>query len=131
MAFYGDCVVAAWPPGFSGTDHAEKAFKTAQLLVNDKNMVDSDGISIPIGVGIHTGPIYIGTVSALQGSFRDVSIFGSNVNLTARMASHAKASQALASADNIVAAGKNPDAYNHESVELKGFEKPVKVYTIA
>ena len=131
MAFYGDCVVAAWPPGFSGKDHAQKVFRTAQQLVNNKSMVDSKGEVIPIGVGIHTGPVYIGTVTALQGSFRDVSIFGNNVNLAARLASHASAMQALSTHENIVAAGKQSDSFKHESVELKGFDEPVEVYTIS
>ena len=131
MAFYGDCVVAAWPPGFSGKDHAAKAFKTAQQLVRDKNMVDSQGDMIPIGVGIHTGPVYIGTVSAMQGSFRDVSIFGSAVNLAARLAAHATARQALGTRENLESAGKRSDELKFETVELKGFENPVEVYNIA
>lgn len=131
MAFYGDCVVAAWPPGFSGNDHAQKVFKTAQQLVKDKNMVDSAGDPIPIGVGIHTGPVYIGTVTALQGSFRDISIFGNSVNLAARLASQASAMQALSTQENIVATGQKPDSYENDSVELKGFSEPVKAYTIS
>ena len=30
LAFYGDCIVAVWPPGFSGPDHAQMAVKAAQ-----------------------------------------------------------------------------------------------------
>ena len=130
MAFYGDCVVAAWPPGFSGQDHALKVFRTAQQLVTSKNMVDSEGEAIPVGVGVHTGPVYIGTVTALQGSFRDVSIFGNNVNLTSRLASHATAMQALGTREIITAAGKKPESFKTETVELKGFAEPVEVYTI-
>jgi len=131
MAFYGDCIVAAWPPGFSGKDHAQKVFRTAQQLVNNKNMIDQDGESIPVGVGVHTGPVFISTVSALQGSFRDVSIFGSNVNLTARLASRAASMQALGTKEHIIAAGGQPDTYPSESIELKGFDEAVDVYTIA
>lgn len=129
-AFYGDCVVAAWPPGFSGKDHAIKALATARQLVA-KDMRDSSGEAIPIGVGVHTGPVYISTVSALQGTFRDISIFGNNVNLTARLASQAKPMQALSSRETIVAAGEKPEAYSFESVELKGFSEPVDVYSIS
>jgi adenylate cyclase len=131
MAFYGDCVVAAWPPGFSGDNHAQKALQAATDLATDKNMLDTQGESIPVGIGVHTGKVFIGTVSALQGSFRDVSIFGSNVNLTARLASQAKAAQALGTAEHIIAAGKDPASFSHISMELKGFPDPVEVYTIA
>jgi len=131
MAFYGDCVVAAWPPGFSGSDHAQKALKTAQQLINDKDMVDSQGELIPVGVGIHTGPVYIGTVTALQGSFRDVSIFGNTINLAARLASHANARQALSTKENLIAAGKDTKSFKYETTELKGFAEPVDAYNIA
>ena len=96
-----------------------------------ENRIDKSGATIPVGVGVHTGKVFIGTVSALQGSFRDVSIFGSNVNLTARMASQAAASQALASAENISAAGKEPAGFKSQTVELKGFTEPVTIYAIA
>ena len=131
VAFYGDCIVAAWPPGFSGKDHAQKAFRTAELIVKSKNLVDAGGESIPVGVGVHTGSVYIGTVSALKGTIRDVSIFGSNVNLTARLASHAKAMQALSSREHILAAGRQPENYKSEKTELKGFDEPVEIYNIA
>lgn len=131
MAFYGDCIVAAWPPGFSGENHGLKAQQAAIDLVRNKNMIDSSGEPIPVGVGVHSGNVFIGTVTALQGSFRDVSIFGSNVNLTARLASQAAASQALGSAENIIASGKEPASFSSETVELKGFAEPVAVYTLA
>ena len=131
MAFYGDCIVASWPPGFSGENHGLKAQQAAIDLVQNKEMIDKKGETIPVGVGVHTGKVFIGTVTALQGTFRDVSIFGSNVNLTARLASHATASQALGSSENIIASGKSPAAFSYETVELKGFSEPVDVYTIA
>jgi adenylate cyclase len=131
MAFYGDCVVASWPPGFSGDDHAQKAQRAAIELVTNKQMVDGSGNPIPVGVGVHTGNVFIGTVSAMQGSFRDVSIFGSSVNLTARLASQAEPNQALASAENIQASGKALDSFSSQQVELKGFEEPVNIYSLA
>lgn len=131
MAFYGDCIVAAWPPGFCGEQHALKAQQAAIELATTKKMIDKSGETIPVGVGVHTGKVFIGTVSALQGSFRDVSIFGSNVNLTARLASQAAASQALASAENIYATGKEPASFKSQTVELKGFAEPVTIYAIA
>ena len=131
MAFYGDCIVAVWPPGFCGEDHALKAQRAATELARNNKLTDADGKPIPVGVGVHTSNFFIGTVSALQGSFRDVSIFGSNVNLTARMASRAAVSQVLGSAENIIASGGKPTSFNCETVELKGFQDPVDVYTIA
>lgn len=131
MAFYGDCIVAAWPPGFSGEGHALKAQQAAIELAKNKRMIDSAGESIPVGAGLHTGKVYISTVSALQGTFRDISIFGSNVNFTARLASQATASQVLASAENIHASGKELSEFNSQTVELKGFSAPVDIFTLS
>ena len=131
MAFYGDCIVAVWPPGFSGEHHATKAQRAAVEMARDNRLVGESGEKIPVGVGVHTGKIFISTVSALEGSFRDISVFGRNVNLTARMADKANAGEVLASADLISAAGGSPENFSSETVELKGISEPVEVYSIA
>ena len=130
MAFYGDCVVAAWPPGFSGTDHAVKALRAARNMANSANIIDASGEAIPVGIGVHTGKVFIGTVEALKGMFRDVSIFGQNVNLTARLASQAKASQALISEATIRASGIDAAGLESKTFELKGISEPVNAFVI-
>lgn len=130
MAFYGDCIVAVWPPGFSGEQHALKAQQAALALARENSLRGPDGNAIPVGVAVNTGNIFIGTVTALQGTFRDVSVFGSNVNLTARMAARAAMSQVLATAGNIIACGKNPADFPSEEVELKGFSQAQKIYRL-
>jgi adenylate cyclase len=131
MAFYGDCVVAAWPPGFSGKDHAEKALKAAREMSDNTNIVDENGEAIPVGIGVHTGKVYIGTVEAAKGLFRDVSIFGQNVNLTARLASTAKASEALVSEATMQAAGNTATDMENRTLELKGLSEPVTAFVIS
>ena len=119
MAFYGDCVVAVWPPGFSGPDHARKALATARNLRD----AFSTGSTVPAGTGVHTGPVFIGTVEAAQGTFRDISIFGHAVNVTARLASCAKAGQALASDASATSAGMS--VTDGETLQMKGMTEPV------
>lgn len=128
-AFYGDCVVATWPPGFCGEDYAEKCFTTAQKLAN-YSIKDQEGKTIPVGIGAHAGKMYISTVSAAKGLFRDVSVFGENVNLTARLASQAEASEALISEELLKLSGNKTDELQVKSVNLKGFEKPVMTYSL-
>ncbi len=116
MAFYGDCVVAVWPPGFVGPNHAEKALAAARML-SETFDVESH---IPAGTGVHTGPVFICTVAAGEGTFRDVSIFGHSVNVTARLAGEAPAGKALASIDAL--GGGEADA---KAFALKGISSPV------
>lgn len=119
MAFYGDCVVAVWPPGFAGPDHAAKAIAAARALSKEETKD-----AIPIGVGAHTGPIYISTVQAAQGLFRDVSIFGHAVNVCARLSANAAPFKAVVSETTLSAAGVNAGPF--QDYTLKGVEEPVK-----
>ena len=119
MAFYGDCVVAVWPPGFSGPDHAQKAVATARAL----RATFGEDDDVPAGTGVHTGTVYIGTVEAGKGTFRDISIFGHDVNVTARLATAAKAGQALASNANAIPAGLSMS--DAQTLEMKGMTEPV------
>lgn len=122
MAFYGDCVVAVWPPGFSGPDHADKALAAARALIAP-GVFATVPDQITAGVGLHRGPVYISTVQAAKGLFRDVSIFGANVNLCARLAGAAAGGQVLAS-DATAAKGATED------LTLKGFDAPVRAVRI-
>lgn len=121
LAFYGDCVVAVWPPGFSGPDHAAKAVKTAGEIAAQAG---TGAEAVPVGVGVHCGEVYIGTVQAAQGLFRDVSIFGVEVNVTARLAAIAGAGEAIASGDILGKAGRKNTALT--SHDLKGISRPVE-----
>jgi adenylate cyclase len=129
LAFYGDCVVAVWPPGFSGAQHAQKCLHAARKLAQLR-MTDPEGQSIPVGVGVHTGKVFISTVAALQGSFRDVSIFGRNVNVTARLASNAQAFEALASVELMQAASAEVSGLESQSLQLKGIAEPVTAFGV-
>lgn len=120
MAFYGDCIVAVWPPGFSGPDHAQKALAAARAVSAQARGGDEP---IPVGVGVHTGEVYIGTVQAAKGLFRDVSIFGVEVNKTARLASEAGAGDAISSAACLAKAGQSGEM---TSYTLKGISEPVE-----
>lgn len=117
MAFYGDCVVADWPPGFAGPDHAKKALAAARALAHGGTG------AVPAGTAVHCGPVYISTVQAAKGLFRDVSIFGAEVNLTARLAAQARPGEALATLAVLRAAGE--DGLDTEPFALKDFDLPV------
>lgn len=121
MAFYGDCVVAVWPPGFVGPDHAAKAIRAARDL---SAAFDAES-HIPAGTGVHSGPVYICTVSAGEGTFRDVSIFGHTVNVTARLAGAAAPGRALASTDVL-----GPGVSGATPLTLKGIDTPVSAVAL-
>jgi adenylate cyclase len=129
MAFYGDCVVAVWPPGFCGKEHAAKAVSCANKLA-DTFAKDSLLAPIPVGVGVHSGTVFMGTVQAAKGLFRDVSVFGADVILTSRLAAEAKAFQVLISDVCWQHSGESLVEHASAFVSLKGFDEPVKTYRL-
>lgn len=124
MAFYGDCIVATFPPGFCGPDHAQKAMAAAKALCR----IEGEGAA-PVGVGVHSGPVFIGTVQAAKGLFRDVSIFGHTVNICARLAANAPAHGAIISEACFAAAGQDAPPETEEFI-LKGVSETVRAATI-
>lgn len=130
MAFYGDCIVAVWPPGFTGPDHSTKAVSAAKALVETFEKKSETDHPIPVGIGCHTGNIYIGTVQANKGTFRDVSVFGQDVILAARLAGKAQANEALISDEcwKRSAVGNLPE--NLRQMSLKGLEEAVTAHSL-
>jgi adenylate cyclase len=116
----GDEVVGLYPPGFSGKDHAKLAIRASQLILQANS-------SIPVGIGVHTGVAYIGTMGGAENSIMDVRALGDNVNITARLCSKASTGEALLSEAVCARAGLAFDVLEHRHVELKGKREPVDV----
>ncbi len=121
----GDEVMGLYFPLFTGPNHAGAAVQAAQELLRVTGHSDKGGPWLPIGVGIHTGLAYVGTVSGAEGTVTDVTALGDNVNITARLASKAGAGEALISDVACIAAGLNLEHLEHRQLELKGKSEPV------
>lgn len=125
--FVGDEVIGLYFPLFAGKNHAGMAIQAAQELLRVTTQADETHQVLPIGVGVHTGVAYVGTVSGTEGSVKDITALGDNVNITARLASRAGAGEALVSEAAYIAAGL--DLWNTEQrqLELQGKSEPVSV----
>jgi adenylate cyclase len=82
---------------------------------------------LPIGVGVHTGIVFFGTVSGSEGSVTDVAALGDNVNITARLASKAAPGEALISDAAYSSAGLDLGDLEQRQLELKGKSEPISV----
>jgi adenylate cyclase len=129
IEFIGDAVAAIYPPGFCGPEHARKAIAGAEGILRGK-IPSADGLELPIGVGVHTGTVFIGTVAGAEGGYHDVQPLGDNVNVAARLSSMAAPTQALISEAAFVAAGCNPAGLHTRKLELKGRTAPITAYAI-
>ncbi|WP_439154214.1 adenylate/guanylate cyclase domain-containing protein [Yoonia sp.] len=126
LQFQGDAVIGVWPPGFSGKDYASKAVNGGMKLPRAIERTPFNGSALPVGTAIHTGRAYLSTVASLNGDMQEVSAFGFDVNVAARLASSAKAGEVLISEAALKAAGRTIDDDAMCSYELKGIDENIR-----
>jgi len=126
----GDEVMAVYLPMFAGREPARLAVRAAQELLQATGHGDPDGPWMPVGVGVHTGIAFFGTVSGAEGTVSDFTALGDSVNIAARLASNAGPGEALVSDDACAAAGLDAERLERRYLELKGRSEPVGVRVI-
>jgi adenylate cyclase len=124
--FVGDEVVALFIPALTGPDHAGRAVEAARVMLHATGHVDPAGPWAPLGIGIHTGPAYVGTVGD---TVTDFTALGDAVNVTARLASAAAGGEILVSADASTVAGLGDDLETRH-LTLRGRQQPLDVRVI-
>ncbi len=123
----GDEVIGLYIPGYAGRHHARKAVQAAQELGLAMGYGTPDGPWLPIGIGVHTGVAYVGTVQGIEGTVTDFTALGDSVNVAARLVSKAAPGEALISNVTYDASGLNLGDLEQRQLELKGKAEPVSV----
>ncbi len=126
----GDEVIGVYFPAFAGSEPARLAVQAAQELLRVTGHGDPGGPWLPVGVGVHTGITFFGTVSGADGTFSDFTALGDNVNITARLASQAGPGEALISDAACSAAGLDLAHLEQRQLELKGRSEAVGVRVV-
>ena len=121
--FVGDEVVALFIPALAGADHAARGIEAARDVLRATGHRDPGGPWIPIGVGVHSGPAYVGTIGD---SVTDFTAIGDSVNVAARLASAAAAGEILVSEDACSLAGLS-DGSEMRTLNLRGRNRPLDV----
>ena len=114
----GDGVMALFIPGFAGVDHAAKAVEAARTILRE--------VSLPVGIGVHTGPAWVGFVGGIQ-DVLDFTALGDAVNVASRLGSDAQAGEILMSAATGASAGLTTTDMDARSLELRGRSEPLEV----
>lgn len=112
----GDGVMALFIPGFAGADHAAKAIEAARTILRE--------VSLPVGVGIHTGPAWVGFVGGVQ-DVLDFTALGDAVNVASRLGSDAQSGEILMSAATATSAELATDGLEARRLELRGRTEPL------
>ncbi len=122
----GDEMIGYFLPGFSGPDYSLKAIGAAQALLKATGHGSTHGPWIPVGIGVHQGVAYFGTVGEKDSTI-DVTALGDAVNATSRLASLAGAGEILLSDDAYQTANLQYPDLERRNLNLKGRIEPITV----
>lgn len=134
--FAGDGILTLVGAPISYPDHARRSVELA-LRIRERGGEILDhwkglGSDLGLGIGVASGFVTVGTISS-AGRLEYAAI-GPAVNLAARLCDRAERGQVLIDQRTIGLLGENSGAYRLETLEavdLKGFSRPVPVFSIA
>jgi adenylate cyclase len=125
----GDQVSGYFVQGLTGPGFSRVAIAAAQDLLRAAGYGSLDGPWIPVGVGVHTGEAFVGSVGSVNGT-ADLTALGDAVNIAARLGSNAGPGEILVSQEAYEEAGLELDGMERRSLELKGRVQPVSVIVL-
>jgi adenylate cyclase len=114
--FVGDEVVAFFLPFMAGAEHPRRAVQAARALFTAVGYGSGEGVWIPLGAGLHTGPAFVGVVS--KGSGYEFTALGDTPNVAAHLAAQAAPGEILVIEE--VAASLDAHGLERRSLSLKG-----------
>lgn len=126
----GDEVIGLYLPLFTGPNHARPAVAAARELLLATGHAEEQGPWLPIGIGVHTGVAFVGTVGGAEDTVTDITALGDNVNVTARLASVAAPGEALISEVAYAAGGLDLGELESRQLELKGKSEPISAWVL-
>ncbi|MCC5811277.1 MAG: response regulator [Ectothiorhodospiraceae bacterium] len=126
--FGGDGIMAV----FDGEDMVHNACACA-LDIMDTNyelQTNSAELTIPLGIGIHTGPVVAGNIGS--GEHLDYTVIGNTVNLAARLCGYARPMDVVVSDAVYRALGKRQDirCVEPQQAEIRGLTGKVTLYRL-
>jgi adenylate cyclase len=125
----GDAITAFFTRGFSGEKHARVAIETGREILGETGHNDPNGPWAPLGIGIHTGLAYVGSVRSDSGS-NEITVLGDTANIGARLCSMAGAGEIYVSKATAQAANLNEDGIEKRELNLKGRSEPIETWII-
>ena len=125
----GDQVVGMYIPYYAGENHQHVAMGAAKDLLRRTGHGDPAGPWIPLGVGVHTGIAFVGTVGSTD-SATDITVLGDPPNVAARLSSLAGPGEILMSEDTYASAGLN-EGLEQRTLDLKGKSEPMTVRVLS
>jgi adenylate cyclase len=120
--FVGDQVIGLYLPAIV-TEHPRAAIEAGHKLLIATGHGDPNGPWLPVGVGVHSGTAFVGSVG--EAAVADFTAMGDAVNVTARLASAAAGGELLITEDAWVRGGIDGMSVSRRRLELKGRATPM------
>jgi len=133
--FAGDGIVVLVGAPVTCADHAQRAVAIA-LGIRERTRAilshwNARGLQLGLGIAIATGFVTVGVIGGIQRL--EYTAVGPAMNLAARLCSRAEAAQILTDQRTVGSIGQSTDGYRFEpleTAELKGFARPVPIFTV-
>jgi len=129
--FMGDGLLAVFGAPETLPDHATCAARAGLEMVRAAGqVVPPDGGALRIGVGIHTGPLVLGSIGAARR--RDYTVIGDTVNVASRIEGLTKevGAPVLVSEAARAAAGGLLQTQDAGTLPVKGRDEPVRLHRL-
>jgi len=126
----GDAVTGFYTPGFAGPEHAKVAVNTARQILLDSGFGRASAPWVPVGIGVHTGVAYVGSVMSDSG-IANMSVLGDTANIGSRLASLAGPGQIYMSQATVEASKLNTTGLQSQRLTLKGRTQPVDAWVLS
>jgi len=131
--FIGDAIMAVWGAPVPFEDKELRAIKAAlemQYVLGEfnKQRVAKKLTPLTMGIGVNTGVVVSGNLGSDKRT--DYTVIGEEVNLASRLCSKAAPGQVLISEFTYRKLKGLVEVKALESISLKGFSEPVKVYEV-
>lgn len=125
----GDEVSAMFTQGLAGEDYSRTAVDAAKELLKVTGHGKTGDPWIPVGIGIHTGEAFIGSVGQPNG-IMEVAALGDVPNTAARLTSVAAPGEILVSADAMKDAKMDTQDLEKRHLDLKGRSEGIDAFVM-
>ena len=125
----GDEVTAVFSSGMSGENYFGQAIKAAKGLLRETGHGDNKIPWVPVGIGIHSGETFVGSVGKPNG-IMEVAALGDVPNTASRLASLAGPGEILVSEYTLNEAKLDAEGLEKRQLNLKGLEKEITAYVL-
>jgi adenylate cyclase len=123
----GDEVIALYLPGLTGSDYRKRAVRAGLGLLRATGHADPQGPWLSIGVGVHVGKTFVGSIGVDGGNYQFTAL-GDAMNFGARLVAAAAGGEMVVS--EAVWKGVEGFAAEPRNLQLKGYPEPVKAYVM-